>query len=192
MNKYIRETGDKDMELFDIVDETGEPTGVIKERTKVHAEGDLHRTSHVWIVRENEKGGLDILLQKRSRDKDSHPGCYDISSAGHIPAGCGYVESALRELEEELGLKVEAKELEERMRRRVAERNIFYGKVFIDNQVTRVYRLKRNDLQIEKLKLQEEEIEEVIWMDYTACIEAVRNNTIKHCIYLEELESLRD
>lgn len=78
------------------------------------------------------------------------------------------------------------------MRRRIAEKNIFYGKVFIDNQVTRVYRLRKNNLEIEDLKLQEEEIEEVIWMEYEACMEAVRNNTIKHCIYLEELESLRD
>ena len=180
------------MEIFDIVDETGEPTGLTKERTEVHADGDLHRTSHVWIVKDNEKGGLDVLLQKRSQDKDSHPGCYDISSAGHIPAGCGYIESALRELEEELGIKVEAQELEERMRRRIAEKNIFYGKAFIDNQVTRVYRLKKNNLEINELKLQKEEIEEVIWMDYETCLEAVRNNTIKHCINLQELESLRD
>ncbi len=180
------------MEIFDIVDETGEPTGFTKERTQVHADGDLHRTSHVWIVKDNEKGGLDVLLQKRSQDKDSHPGCYDISSAGHIPAGCGYIESALRELEEELGIKAEAQELEERMRRRIAEKNIFYGKAFIDNQVTRVYRLKKNNLEINELKLQKEEIEEVIWMDYETCLEAVRNNTIKHCINLQELESLRD
>lgn len=43
------------MEMLDIVDENGEPTGIIKERSKVHAEGDLHRTSHVWIVRDNGK-----------------------------------------------------------------------------------------------------------------------------------------
>ena len=180
------------MEILDIVDEAGEPKGLTKERAKVHADGDLHRTSHVWIVKDNEKGGLDVLLQKRSQDKDSHPGCYDISSAGHIPAGCGYIESALRELEEELGIKAEAQELEERMRRRIAEKNIFYGKAFIDNQVTRVYRLKKNNLEINELKLQKEEIEEVIWMDYETCLEAVRNNTIKHCINLQELESIRD
>ena len=39
------------------------------------------------------------------------PGCYDISSAGHIPAGDGFVESALRELEEELGIRAEPSEL---------------------------------------------------------------------------------
>ncbi len=34
------------------------------------------------------------------REKDSFAGCYDISSAGHIPAGQDYLESALRELKE--------------------------------------------------------------------------------------------
>jgi isopentenyldiphosphate isomerase len=29
---------------------------------------------------------LQVLLQKRSPDKDSYPGCLDISCAGHIPA----------------------------------------------------------------------------------------------------------
>ena len=180
------------MEMFDSVDENGEPTGTVKERTKVHEDGDLHRTSHVWIVRDNNKGGLDVLLQKRSESKDSNPGCYDISSAGHIPAGCGYLDSALRELKEELGIDASSEELELRLIRRISYSDIFHGKLFKDNQVTRVYKMKRNDIDIEKLNLQKEEVEEVIWMDYEECIKAVKNNTIKHCIYLEELEKLLD
>lgn len=180
------------MEMFDIVDENGEPTGTVKERTKVHEDGDLHRTSHVWIVRDNNKGGLDVLLQKRSESKDSNPGCYDISSAGHIPAGCGYLDSALRELKEELGIDASSEELELRLIRRISYSDIFHGKLFKDNQVTRVYKMKRNDIDIEKLNIQKEEVEEVIWMDYEECIKAVKNNTIKHCIYLEELEKLLD
>ena len=180
------------MEMFDIVDENGEPTGTVKERTKVHEDGDLHRTSHVWIVRDNNKGGLDVLLQKRSESKDSNPGCYDISSAGHIPAGCGYLDSALRELKEELGIDASSEELELRLIRRISYSDIYHGKLFKDNQVTRVYKMKRNDIDIEKLNLQKEEVEEVIWMDYEECIKAVKNNTIKHCIYLEELEKLLD
>ena len=56
-------------------------------------------------MRKNEKGSYDLLLQKRSENKDAFPGCYDISSAGHLPAGQDYLSSALRELEEELGIK---------------------------------------------------------------------------------------
>lgn len=53
------------MELLDIVDEQGIPTGETIERTLAHEQGILHRTSHVWIMRE-KKGRIQILLQKRS------------------------------------------------------------------------------------------------------------------------------
>ena len=53
-----------------------------------------------------DRRSADVLLQKRSENKDSFPGSYDISSAGHIPSGVDFLESALRELEEELGIPV--------------------------------------------------------------------------------------
>ena len=53
-----------------------------------------------------------MLLQKRSLEKDTFPGRWDISSAGHVPAGTSLVETALAELAEELGLAdVDADEL---------------------------------------------------------------------------------
>ena len=101
----------KPLELLDLLDENGEPSGQVRERTLVHLNGDWHRTSHVWVVRRRRDGGHDLLLQKRSREKDSFGGCYDISSAGHIPAGQDYLESALRELKEELGIAAEPEDL---------------------------------------------------------------------------------
>ena len=50
-------------------------------------------------------------MQKRSRLKDRHPGVWDSSAAGHLNAGEGYLETAIRELEEELG--VASEELQE-------------------------------------------------------------------------------
>ena len=48
------------MELFDVRDRDGNPTGVVKERSLVHRYGDIHGTSHVWIVRPHENGGRRI------------------------------------------------------------------------------------------------------------------------------------
>ena len=97
------------MEYLDIRTENGELTGDIKERTQVHTDGDFHGSSLVWLVRYTDKNKkkFDILLQKRAATKDAYAGCYDISSAGHIPAGQDYLESAVRELEEELGYKAD-------------------------------------------------------------------------------------
>ena len=96
------------MEYLDIRTENGELTGEIKERTQVHTDGDIHGTSHVWLVRYTDKNKqkFDILLQKRAATKDAYAGCYDISSAGHIPAGQDYLESAVRELEEHYGVRL--------------------------------------------------------------------------------------
>ena len=176
-------------EYLDIVDESGEPVGRTKERSLVHKDGDLHRTSHVWIAR-RKKGRLQLLLQKRSQNKDSHPGCYDISSAGHIPAGAGYVDSALRELKEELGVEAKAEELECCGVRRIRWEGRFYGKPFLDNQVSRVYVLWRN-LELSQFCLQASEIEEVRWADLETLLEEVEGNAIPHCIFPKELSLVK-
>lgn len=176
------------MELLDIVDEQGNPTGQTVERKKAHREGIRHRSSHVWLFRWRE-GKVEILLQKRSRKKDSFPGCYDISSAGHIPAGVDYLPSALRELREELGVEAEASELQYCGKRFIYYREVFYGETFIDDQVSNIYILWR-DCEAEDFILQEEEVEEVKWFGFEECVELIRQNRIPHCIMMEELKML--
>ncbi|CAK7336352.1 unnamed protein product [Dovyalis caffra] len=46
----------------------------------------------------------ELLLQRRADCKDSWPGQWDVSSAGHISAGDSSLVSAQRELQEELGI----------------------------------------------------------------------------------------
>lgn len=74
------------MEYLDIVDEQGQPTGEIISRTLAHTKGIRHRTAHIWIVRRKNEH-FQVLMQKRAMSKDSFPGKYDTSSAGHIQAG---------------------------------------------------------------------------------------------------------
>lgn len=174
------------MELLDIVDINGEPTGETVEREAAHQYGIRHRTSHVWIFR-NHNGQTQVLLQKRSREKDSYPGCYDISSAGHIPAGEDFLESAVRELREELGVDAAAEELIYCGSRRFEYREKFHGREFWDNQVSNVYALQRN-MEAEEFILQESEVDSVLWMDWDRCIDMVKNRKAPHCIWLKELE----
>lgn len=178
------------MELLDIVDENGIPTGEVVEREKAHREGVRHRTSHVWIARKRD-GRVEILLQKRSQDKDSHPGCYDISSAGHIPAGVDFIPSALRELKEELGIEVNPEELIYCGVRKGMYEDVFYGRRFVDNQISNVYLLWKNDLEIEEYTIQESEIESICFMEFEACYEAVAKKQIPNCIALMELDMLK-
>lgn len=179
----------KELELFDILNEDGSKTGIVKERGVAHREGALHGTVHIWIVRENEKSGYDVLLQKRSANKDSHPGCYDISSAGHISAGDEIMESALRELWEELGLSVQPEQLELFGTTHVKFEKTFYGKRFRDNEISSDF-VYRQPVDIDKLSLQESEVSEVRWMDYEECRQKVAQGSMPNCINPEEFEKL--
>lgn len=90
-------------ELFDIFDEHMNLIGTATRRD-THANGYWHQTFHCWIVTRGADGQPLILFQKRHPAKDTHPGKYDITSAGHLLAG-ETVEDGVRELEEELGLR---------------------------------------------------------------------------------------
>ncbi len=176
-------------EIFDIVNESGQPTGRTVTRSLAHRKGIRHRTSHVWLVRTKD-GRLQILLQKRSDSKDSNPGCYDISSAGHIPAGEDFAESALRELYEELGVQAQPKDLVVCGQRAFEYKKVFHEEVFHDNQVSRVF-LAFCDADEDAYILEESEVSEVRWFDFDECVELVTSNAIPHCIFAEELEMVR-
>ena len=193
------------MEILDICDELGNPTGKTVEREIAHQQGILHRTAHVWILRKKENK-IQILLQKRSEQKDSFPGCYDISSAGHIPAGDNYGQSAVRELKEELGIVVRKSELIDCGNRRFHFEEIFHGRLFKDNQVSKIFVLWK-DLEekdfvfvdmpgfnsgIERhFVFVDHEVSEVKWLDFEKCYQDVKENKINHCIYIEELDIVK-
>lgn len=174
------------MELLDVVDENGIPTGATVTREEAHRCGIRHRTSHIWLIRIRH-GKAQVLLQKRSPDKESYPGCYDISSAGHIPAGDGFLESALRELKEELGVEADADELIYCGQRIIEFRETFHGQEFWDNQISNIYALWR-DIDSGELTIQRSEIDAVLWMDWDTCIDMVQNMKEPNCIWLEELK----
>lgn len=174
------------MELFDIRTPDGKVTGRVKEREQVHRDGDLHGTAHVWLVRRKADTGWEILLQKRSQDKDSFPGCYDISSAGHIPAGSGYRDSAVRELEEELGIQAAPGELKFVGMHDALVQASFHGKPWKNHELSAVYVLYC-DLEPEQMRLQKSELSEVCWIGYEECKESMKNPDFRHCIFEDEI-----
>ena len=88
-------------EVFDVVNERDEVIGQLARR-EVHRQGLKHRAVHVLIF--NARG--ELFLQKRSLKKDNHPGVWDSSAAGHLDTGEDYDVCAMREVQEELGIKL--------------------------------------------------------------------------------------
>ena len=138
-------------ELIDIVDEKNQ---ILEQqlKSKAHKEGLLHRVVHVWI--HNSKG--EILLQLRAKDKLLFPNMWDVSAAGHIAAGEEVITSALREIEEEISLHLEEKDLEFAYVMRSSAK----GKYFQNEEFSYAYFYKF-DGDISKLKLQEEEVQQI-------------------------------
>ncbi len=178
------------MEYLDICDENGFPAGKTIDRETAHREGILHRTAHVWVVREKE-GKTQILLQKRSMEKDSFPGLYDTSSAGHVPAGEEPLPSAVREFSEELGIRAEESELGYAGQFRIRFEKVFHGKVFRENEIARVYVYGR-PVDNETLTLQESEVDEVRWFDLREVEEEIRVSRERFCVPAESLKLLRE
>lgn len=175
------------MELFDVLNPDGSKTGIVRERGVAHRDGSPHATVHTWIVRENTSGGVDLLLQKRSAEKDSNPGCYDISSAGHVAAGDEYLPAAVRELEEELGIQAKPEQLHFAGYHQGGFQGNFHGKPFHDYEISSVY-IYQEPVQIEQLCLQKSEVEEVRWMDLQECRRRIADGSLPNCIYPDELE----
>jgi len=63
--------------------------------------GLLHRAVAVLLIRSTGK----LVLQQRSKRDLWHPGLWTLSSTGHVKKGETYDAAAVRELEEELGVK---------------------------------------------------------------------------------------
>lgn len=145
-------------EYFDILDENGNKTGKIKLRNNVHKDGDWHKAVHIWIINQNN----EILLQRRSATKDSNPNMLDISCAGHISAGDNSLNTAVRELKEELNLDINPNELKFI---KTIKRDVKYTKTFINREFDDMYILKAN-ININNMKFQESEISEIMFVAY--------------------------
>lgn len=94
-------------ELFDLCDADGRALGIVKQRQEVHRDGDWHRSAVVWIGTPDGR----LIFQRRSVRKDTWPGCFDSSIAGHFGMGESSLGVIMREAEEELGVALEQRHL---------------------------------------------------------------------------------
>ena len=90
------------MELWDILDENGKPTGRLVERGKPMQQDEYHLVVHVWLT--NPRG--KFLITKRA-DAKPFAGMWE-TTGGSAIAGETSLQAALRETKEELGIDLNA------------------------------------------------------------------------------------
>jgi isopentenyldiphosphate isomerase len=95
-----------DREILEVVTMDDRVVGTAT-RSEIHAKGLIHRAVHIFVF--NESG--EIYVQRRSENKDRHPSKLDSSAAGHVDPGESYTDAAIRELDEELGLREPVEEI---------------------------------------------------------------------------------
>lgn len=87
-------------EIVAIVDEHNRVVGSAARR-EMRARRLPHRATYVLVF--DSRG--EVFVQKRARTKDVFPGCYDPAAGGVVLAGETFEQGALRELEEEMGIR---------------------------------------------------------------------------------------
>lgn len=138
------------IEYFDIYDENMKHIGT-EPRSQVHKKGYWHKSFQCWFIFK-ENGKDYILFQRRHAEKDTYPNLLDISSAGHLSAGES-LEDGVREIYEELGVKVKFEELIP-LGVIVEQKEENY---FIDREFANVF-LYNSSIPMDKFKLQQEEV----------------------------------
>ena len=177
----------RELELFDIYDENGNSLNRVEERGVVHTIGLYHKTVHIWIVRKIDDR-YEVLLQKRSQNKDSHPGSYDISSAGHITAGDEPLPSAIRELKEELGILAFPEDLTFIGSLTGGFDAVFNNRPFKDKEISMIYLYNRS-VNENELVLQPDEVDSVKWFSLDDCLNDMEG--FRNCLRKEELLLLK-
>jgi isopentenyldiphosphate isomerase len=142
-------------ELIDILTPQGEFTGQHCLKSVAHQKGLYHATVHIWFY---TRHGM-LLLQKRGRNKKTYPNHWDVSVAGHVHAGETIEDAAIREVEEEIGLIIQKKDLQkiavrkgERSHPNGIQDNEFYH-VFVCELTTKLSNLSKQDEEVEALEL---------------------------------------
>ncbi len=145
------------MELIDVLDEKGNKTGKTKPKSEVHRDGDWHYGVHVFFV--NSKN--EVLMQRRAKDKENYPDMWDFSAAGHVSSGENSINTAVREIKEEIGVDISIKEL--KLIGRVVQSVVINNGTYFDNEIDDVF-LVKNDFSTSEFRMSDGEVQYVKWV----------------------------
>ncbi|HHD63835.1 MAG TPA: NUDIX domain-containing protein [Desulfobulbaceae bacterium] len=90
-----------DQEIVQIVDADDNEIGAVA-RHIMRRQRLIHRASYILVFNNKQ----ELFVQKRTMNKDMYPGYLDVAAGGVVLAGESYEQSAERELDEELGIRI--------------------------------------------------------------------------------------
>lgn len=138
---------------------------------KKHADiltSDIYRVSVLWVTNTKKQ----ILLAKRALNKSHNPGLWEPAVAGTIEVEESYKENIIKEAEEEIGLKIEIRNL------------VMTPKLFLTDNVSgwqffcQVF-IYKSDLDINKFILQKDEVMDLKWFDRAEIVSILKTDVNK-------------
>lgn len=146
------------MEIWDLYDINRNKIKRTAVRGAELQSGDYHLVVHVCIF--NSKG--EMLIQQRQPFKEGWPNMWDITVGGSAVAGDTSQTAAERELYEEIGLKLDLKQIRPHL-------TINFERGFDD-----IYLIEEN-VALNTLTLQYEEVQNVKWASQVEILAMIRN-----------------
>lgn len=130
-------------ETVDVYDIRGNATGRVMQRGAAQPYGEYYRTAQVWFVGSDGR----VLLQRRSMSCAFKPGYYGITG-GIVESGETEQDAARREVLEELGLKLD-------------ERNMFCLCSYVGRYSLCTVYVVNQDIAADEMRLQKDEVASV-------------------------------
>ncbi len=173
------------MERLDYLDENGNKIGTVEREVGINT-NLLLEAVQIWIINPDTK---EVLMQRRSYSKKHDPGMIDISASGIIQSGETPMQGLIREGKEELG--------EKAFEKLIGKINEIY-KFQIDftkegrkgKYLTHEY-LAYSKQPLGEYEKQDEEVEELFFMDYEEVKKLIKNKDKNIRIpYNDDIEEL--
>lgn len=136
------------MEIWDILDGNGKPIGKTIIKGETIPEGQYHLGADIWITNSENK----ILIQKRSPQKALSPNVWAMTG-GSVIKGESSRQTIEREAMEELGIKLNVEKAQ--LLKRFKTGNVWIDTYFI-----------KQDIDLQKIKMQEDEVCDIKWATY--------------------------
>lgn len=157
------------MELLRVVDKNGNETSEILEREELHNRGKLHNEVTIYVINNNG----EVLLQRRSKNRRFCPNKLGVI-AGHQSYREDPLAGAIREVKEEVGLKVNKEEIKPLCDKYLVEEeynnHYMYPYYVVVNKKEEDFIIQKEELSYVKwykiddvIKMTEEESEEVVF-----------------------------
>ncbi|MDZ7786245.1 MAG: NUDIX domain-containing protein [Candidatus Saccharibacteria bacterium] len=156
-------------EIVTLVDEQDNEIGS-KKRSKLN-DNDRWRIISVWVLNQSD----ELLIAKRSMNNRMDPGKWGPSVVGTVEHGDIYKETAVRELQEELGVNL-----------KLEESQLIMHKAHIGYRANMCY-IAHTQKRLTEFILQAEEVDEIAWINLNKLYEELKRTPEKYMEAMEEI-----